>query len=254
MNVAGIPLRSVVELAREAQAGAGPAGPVVVDGPLAPQLARELGAGAEPGAIRVGGGVTGASAVVVVLTGPPDGDRLALLRRADSEGVPLVAVQTGPGGSVPYVLPHLVVDCEPGRGFPVGGIAAALADALGKDAAAVAARVPVVRPHAERVIARGSAAAAAGIAARSRPGTRLSALVPLQARMLRSLAAARGRSATTTPQEVGVTVGAGLGSALAAGLAARALVRRLPIGGRVVDAVVAAAVTYGLAAARRRVR
>lgn len=254
MNVAGLPVRSIVELAREAQADVGPIGSVVVDGPLAPQLARELGAGAETGAVRAGGGPTGACALVAVLAGVPTDDDVALLRRADRDGVALVAVQTGTGGPVPYVLPHLVVECEPGRGFPVDRIAAALVEALGSHAAAVAARVPVLRVDAERVIAVQAAVAAAGVAVRSRPGSRLPVLVPLQARMLRSLAVTRGRPRFAAPREVGAAVGAELGSALAAGLAARALVRRLPIGGRVVDAAVAAFVTYGLSVARRLVR
>src|SRR6185369_7835911 len=57
------------------------AGPIVVSGVLAEQLAKELGAGAEPGAVRVGSGRSepSASVLVHVIAGDPNPEDEALV-------------------------------------------------------------------------------------------------------------------------------------------------------------------------------
>ena len=58
-------------------------------------------------------------------------------------------------------------------------------------------------------------------------------------------------TAATVPERA-ATVAPPLGAALGTGLAARALVRRLPVRNRALEAVVAAAATYALATVFRR--
>jgi uncharacterized protein (DUF697 family) len=252
MNAAGVSPRLLLQLAREAREGGRPAGPVLVVGPLAAHLARSLAEGGDPALVTTAGAAERASVVVCVLGGAPKPEQLALLRAAARAGVPSVAVQTGEPAHVPYVLPEDVVACTPGKGFPVPEIAAAVARGLGRDAAAVARRLPVLRPAAERRLTLRAAGVAAGVAAAPwGSAAHLPVLVPLQARLLRDLAVAEGRPLPSSQQEVGVSVGPELGAALAVGLAARGLVRRLPLRGPLVRGAVAAGVTLGLASAAR---
>src|SRR5262249_55638484 len=113
--------------------------PLLVDGPLAQQLARLLADGGEPGLVRLPGDPAAATAVVSVLAGAPTDAQRALLRAATRAGVATVAVQTAPASDacVPYVLAEDVVTCPPGSGFPVQEIAAAIARGAPQDAAAL---------------------------------------------------------------------------------------------------------------------
>ena len=177
------------------------------------------------------GDPSSAGALVCVLGGAPTPEQETQLRVAARAGVPAIGVQTGdPETRIPYVLPGDVVVCPPGQGFPVAEIAAAVVAGLGREAAPLAARLPALRPAAERALAARAAGAAAGSGCVPW-GTdeHLPLLVLLQARLLRDLAVTSGRPAPATQQEVGAAVGPELGSALAVGLAARSLVR-LPAG------------------------
>ena len=252
MSAFGIGPRDVVSLARDTQAAA-PRGPILVRGVLAEQLARELGAGGEASLVRTDGDPAHAAAVVCVVAGPATPADEQALRAAARALVPAVAVQTGaPGTRIPYVLATDVVDCVPGRGFPVRAIAGTLAAALGRDGAALAGALPVLRDAVrERRIADG--VLAAGALAAGRGGPRLPLLARGQARMLSDVAAAEGDgAAATTPRGTAEAVGVPLAAALATGLAARSLVRRLPLRNRLLDGAIAAAATYVLAAAFRR--
>jgi uncharacterized protein (DUF697 family) len=222
----GLNPRDVVGLFRDTRQRAASARPIVVSGVLAGELAKQLGAGGEPGAVRVGGNPSGAAAYVLVLAGDPTDADVGLLRAATRAAVPRIAVQTGrePTLSVPYVLATDIVHCPPGRGFPVGEIASALARRLGPDGVGIAARLPALRGAvAERLIADASnASAVIGLLPRGQARFPLPALAQL--RLVLDLAAAHGR-------ELGPDRAPEVGAVLGTGLALRTGVRRLGLAG-----------------------
>ena len=128
--------------------------PLVVSGPLAAQLEKELGRGAPAGAVRVDGRPQDAMVLVRVLAGAPTDEDTKDLRAARRAKVPVVVVQTGTKYfDVPYVLATDVVMCSPGSGFPVEEIARAVAGRLGEAGTGLAARLPVIRePLSELLI------------------------------------------------------------------------------------------------------
>jgi hypothetical protein len=256
MNVAGLSPGTLLRLVREARDGDHVVGPLLVTGPLSAQLAKELAEGGDPGLVRTSGAVASAGAYVCVVAGPPTAEQLSQLRAAARAGVPTLAVQMGDSGvRIPYVLRGDVVVCRPGEGFPVAEIAAAIVGVLGREAAPLASRLPVLRGAVQRGLTARAAGVAAGIAAAPwGPTTHLPLLVLLQARLLRDLAVASGTPAPATQQELGATVGPEIGAAAGLGLAARSLVRRLPVRGRLVDAAVAVAGTVALATGAGRLR
>lgn len=113
---------------------------------LAPVLRQQLLRGANPAAVRVGD-PEGADVYVHVLAGEPSELDRAVLRRARRARVPVIAVAAGETGDVliPYVLATDIVRVAPGHGFPVEGIARAIAARLGEHGAPLAARVPLLR-------------------------------------------------------------------------------------------------------------
>lgn len=252
MSAFGIGPRDVLALARHTQSTAAPTGPLLVRGVLAGQLARELAAGGDSSLVRTEGDPSAASAVVCVVAGaarPADEEALRIAARSL---VPVVAVQTGASGTrIPYVLATDVVDCEPGKGFPLEAITRALAAALGRDGAALAGALPVLR-DAVRDRRTRDGVIAAGVVAAGRGEARLPLLALGQARMLSDVAAADGATAATTSRGTAEAVAVPLAAALATGLAARTLVRRLRVRNRMSDVAVATAATYALAAAFRR--
>lgn len=228
------------------------AGPVVVTGMLAEQLAKELGAGARPGAVVVGPGQlrAGAEALVHVLAGDPSTEDEAVVRTADELDVPVVAVQLWPQADwgKTFVLTPFVVECRAGEGFPIGEIADRLATAT-QDSAALAADLPTVAEVARAGLVKQSVirSAVIGLA-----GARLGASRPLisleQARMV-----ARLRRSTVESSSEGDRTGLVVGgaAALVAGFAFRGLARNLRtvVPAPIVDTAVAAAGTWTLAKA-----
>ncbi|MGH3065783.1 MAG: hypothetical protein ACRDOF_05710, partial [Gaiellaceae bacterium] len=97
------------------------AGPVVISGMLAEQLAKELGAGAVAGAVVVDDGTRAATAEVLVhvVAGEPSDADETLVRSADQRGAPVVIVQLWPQAdwTPPFVLTPFVVECRAGEGF-----------------------------------------------------------------------------------------------------------------------------------------
>jgi hypothetical protein len=227
-------------------------GPLVVSGMLAEQLARELAAGARAGSVVLGDelALRGASVSVRVIAGDPSAEDLAFVEAADDLLVPVVLVQLWPQEewSKPFVLTPFVVECRPGKGFPVDEIAARIAEAS-EDAPALAARMPALSHVVERSIVRSSVARAALLAGLARsPGSR-GVLALEQVRMLSQLRVASVRPAPD-PNPVVAAVAAG---AIAFGYALRSLARA---GGRgapspLVNAVVAGAGTWTLARVAR---
>lgn len=254
MTPLGIGPRDVLALAREAQrAGAGR--PLLVTGVLAEHLARELAAGGDPALVRTSGAPEGSAALVRIVAGAATREDERQLRAATRALVPVVAVQTGiTSVRLPYVLATDVVECPPGRGFPVEEIADALARVLGPDGAALAAALPVLRAPVERRRTADGALAAGAVAALTRTGgPHLPVLALAQTRMMADLSRAGGAPAPGDPRATAEAVAPPLVAALGAGLLARTLVRRLPVRGRVVEGAVAAATTLALAALARAI-
>jgi hypothetical protein len=222
-----------------------PAGRVVVSGMLAEQLARELAAGAAPGAVVVGDEVRGAAVLVRVLAGDPNAEDDAIVREADRAAVPVVLVQTWPQADwgAPFVLTPFVVECRTGEGFPVSEIAAQVALAV-ENSPALAVRVPVLAKSAERLVIGSAAARSALLALTGAPGARAGIAVE-QARMLARLRALEPPSEPDHPAVVAGAVAATLAASYALRSAARSARRILPM--RIVDPLIAAAGTFALA-------
>lgn len=249
----GLSPRDLLAVAREARQ-ATPSAPLLVVGPLAPQLARVLTAGGDPGLVLTAGDPRHASALVCVLAGRPGAEQLTMLRRAARASTPTVAVQTGRStGSVPYVSAGAVIVCAPGAGFPVDEISAALGRALGHEATALAARLPALRRAVVPLLVRRGSVRAAAVAAVPWLGQgRFPLLVLLQARMLRDVSRARGVAIPATPREVGLAVGAELAGPVGVGLAARRVYRSLPRRSLVAGAAISSVATYALGSAGAR--
>ena len=210
-------------LVKELRTSTQDARPLVVSGPLAPQLAKELSRGGDPAAIRVDGRPEDGIALVRILGGAPTEEDERVLRDASRAGVPIVVVQTSPDEvfDVPYVLATDIVVCPPGSGFPVEELARVLAARLGESATGLAARLPVLRDVvAQALIERFSRQNGIIGVAVFVPGADFAVLTLNQIRLVLRLAAAHG--VEIEPQrlpEVLATVGAGLGF--------RAIARRL---------------------------
>ena len=245
--------RDVIALRRHVRSSEALRGPLLVSGVLADQLARELSAGAAPGAVRTSGDPGQVSALVHVVAGDGTPEDERVLRAATRALLPLVVVQlddTAP--RLPYVLATDVVTCEPGKGFPVDEIAKTLARTLGTDGASLARSLPAIRDAYQEQRAEESALGAAALAATGGDVPKLGLLTLAQARALTDIATARGDQRDEGPRAEAATIGAPLAAALATGLVARALVRRLPGRNRLFEALVAGSATYALATIFRR--
>jgi len=231
-------------------------GGVTVSGMLAAELARELGAGADPGAVTAGAAprVAGADVAVHVIAGVPSDEDTAFVRTSDAAGFPVVLVQLWPQAewTLPFVLSPFVVECRAGEGFPVREIADRIAEGA-ESASALAARVPVLQEAVTADVVRGAifrAVLLAATGARRRSSRPLIALE--QARMISRLRTIDPRP--TLPGGSHAVVG-GAALVYAAGFAcrgaARAARRMLPA--PVVDATFAAAGTWALAKALQQI-
>ena len=225
------------------------AGRVVVSGMLAEQLARELAAGARPGAVVVGDHVQGAAVVVRVIAGEPSDEDDAIVRAADCAAVPVVLVQTWPQAEwrAPFVLSPFVVECRTGEGFPLSEITAQITIAV-ENPPALAVRVPVLADAVESSVVRSAAARAALLGLSSAPASR-SGIALEQARMLARLRALDPPSEPDHPAVVAGAVATTLGVSFALRSAARVASRVLPK--RVADPLIAVAGTFALARALR---
>lgn len=244
--------RDVVRTAREVLSQA-TAGPVVVSGMLAEQLARELASGAVPGAVTVGDGspVRGAEVFVHVIAGEPSEADDALVRGADRDGVPVVIVQLWPqeDWTPPFVLSPFVVECRAGAGFPVREIADRIAEAA-KHATALASRIPALTDAVSARVIREAVGRAAFLAVagarKSAPARPLIAME--QIRMLSRLRVATTGSAGSEKMPI---VAGGAAAALASGFAFRSAARKAAtvLPAPLANVSVAAAGTWALAKA-----
>ena len=114
-------LRSLRQTLVEEVAPARP-GPIVVSGVLAEQLAKELGAGAAPGAVVVGTGPPRADAEVLVhiIAGDPIAADDELVRNANAQDLSVVLVELWPQADWTrlFVLTPFVVECRGGTRLP----------------------------------------------------------------------------------------------------------------------------------------
>jgi len=254
IRAAALEIRDVVTTARN-ELEPKSAGAIAVSGMLAEQLARELGAGAESGAVAVGDGslVAGAEALVHVIAGEPSEADEAFVRAADHAGVPIVLVQLWPQAEwrAPFVLSPFVVECRAGEGFPVRKIADRIAEAS-EHAPALASRVPVLEDAvADGVVRRATVRAALLAVAGARKGAARPLIAIEQVRMLSRLRSlGPGSTEARTQSALAGEAAAILASGFAFRAVARAARRALPA--PVVNAAVAAAGTRALGEVLRK--
>jgi hypothetical protein len=232
-----------------ASPGSEAVGPIGVSGMLAEQLVKQLAAGAEPGAVVVGGAelVGRADVLVRIVAGDPTEDDERLVRAADANGVPLVIVQLWPQAdwTKPFVLTPFVVECRAGEGFPVREIADRVAEAS-EHGTALASRVPVFADAIRSALVKRAVVRSALIGlAGSRLGASRQLLTLEQVRLGLQLRALSGASDEMPLRAGGAVAVAG------AGLALRGLARnvRTIVPSPVAQAAVAAAGTWALAKA-----
>jgi len=230
-------------------------GSIVVSGMLSEQLARELGAGARPGAVvagDAGAGPESAEIRVHVMAGEPSTADEAVVHTADRAAVPVVLVQLWPQErwTPPFVLTPFVVECSPGEGFPIEEIGRKIADAV-EQWIELARRVPVLQEVVADKLARSSVVRAALAGALGRPASGARPFLALeQVRLAARLQSLRGDPPPEQPPLVaGVAVAAVLLSfALREGARRASDVVPAPLA----NAAVAAGATWALAAAARR--
>lgn len=247
--------RSLVNAIQE-EASPDPAGPIVVSGMLCEQLARELSAGAAPGAVVVADAGSGrpAEVRVHVMAGEPSAADEALVREADRAGIPVVLVQLWPQErwTAPFVLTPFVVECRAGEGFPLEEIGRKIVEAA-EHWTQLARRVPVLHDIVADKLVRSSVVRAALLGALGgRGGGSRSVLTLEQARTAARLQSLQG---ALRSQGAPILAG-GAVSAVALGFLFREAAHRardvLPA--PVANAAVAACATWALATAARRIR
>ena len=230
------------------------AGPIVVSGVLAEQLAKELGAGALPGAVVVASNadLAHAAAHVRIVAGDPSAEDEALVSAAARLGVEVVIVELWPqpDWTRPFVLSPFVVECRAGEGFPVAEISDRIIEAT-EDAPVLAAQVPVIAEATrswlvKRAVLRSAVIGLVG----SRLGRSRPLLVLEQARLVAAMRAVSSGPAVS--DELPVIAGSSaavLASGFALRTAARSAGTMLPA--PLVNAAVAAAGTWAFARALR---
>jgi uncharacterized protein (DUF697 family) len=235
---------AVLSVLRELRRGAEDSRPLAIAGSseFVPELARRLREGGAAGAVAVG---SVADAAALVWVGPTDEEKL---RAATRSKVPIVAVTEDQ--FVPYVLAGSVVRLSPGGDFPLDEITAAIARALGDQGAALAARLPVLRPAVcDQLIeacAKKNGAIAAAVFV---PGVDLPLLTMNQIRLVLRIAIAYGEELdqNRAVEIVGV-VGAGYGFRMLA----REVLDLVPVVGWAVKGGVAYSGTRAIGAAAVR--
>jgi hypothetical protein len=230
-------------------------GPIVVSGMLCEQLARELDAGAEAGAVVVdeAGSRHGPAEVRVhVMAGEPSRADEDLVHMADRAGIPVVLVQLWPQEhwTPPFVLTPFVVECRTGEGFPVEEIARKIGDAA-EHSNELARRVPVLKEAVADKLVSSSVMRAALAGALGKPGAGSRSLLALE--QVRLAARLQSLHGGPPPEEPPLIAGAAV-AAVALSFALREAARsaRDVVPAPLANAAIAAAATWALAAAARR--
>jgi hypothetical protein len=226
-------------------------GPIAVSGILAEQLAKELGAGAEPGAVVVGDRPN-AEVHVRVIAGDPSAEDEALVHAAAQNGTEVVIVELWPqpDWTRPFVLSPFVVECRAGEGFPLDQIAQRIVEAV-EDAPVLAARVPTLADTARSALVHEAVIRSALIGLLgSRLGRSRPLLVLEQARLVSRLRAVSSGHAVS--DELPIVAGSAA-AVLAAGLGLRSAARtaRAVLPAPLANAAIAAAGTWAFARAFR---
>jgi hypothetical protein len=234
------------------QASVERAGPIVVSGVLAEQLAKELRAGAEPGAVVVGSArpEPSASVHVHVIAGDPRPEDEALVRGASRHEHEVVVVELWPqpDWTRPFVLSPFVIECRAGEGFPIREIADRIVEAT-DDATDLASRVPVLAEATRSALVKRAVVRSALIGI---VGSRLGASRPLLVReQVRLVARLRAVSAGSAVSQELPVLGGGAAALFASGLALRQVARsaRAVLPAPLAHAAIAAAGTWGFAKA-----
>ena len=121
------------------------------------------------------------------------------------------------------------------------------------DGPALAARLPILRTEVARRLIASTAFANAVIAGSTKmQQAQMPVLTFAQSRMVLMLGLSRGDVLPRDPQQLALAAGPAVAACIGLGFGARALVRRLPVNGRLVRAGVAYAGTRVLGEARLR--
>jgi len=232
-------------------------GPVLVTGMLAEQLARQLGEGADPGAVVVGdvSRLSRSSVLVHVMAGDPSSEDDELVRDADKSGVPVILIQLWPQEewTKPFVLTPFVVECRAGQGFPVNEIAVRIVEAV-ETPVDLGRRVPVLQEKVAEAVVGTSMVRTALLATLGKSKRPARPLITLeQIRMLAELRRLE-QAAPASGQEALKDAAPFAAAALGAGFVLRhaAVVTRRVLPGTITDAAIAAAGTWALGEAIRR--
>lgn len=241
----------VWNLLKELRVAAEDTRPLVVSGPLAEQLQKELTRDGGANAVRVGARPESAGVLIRILAGAPTKEDAEELKAAKRAKVPVVAVQTGTEDfDVPYVLATDLVKCRPGEGFPVEEIVAAVAARLGEAGTGLAARLPVLRePIARELIESFSRKNGIAAVAIFVPGADFPVLTLNQIRLVLRLGAAHGVEIDQQRlPEVLATVAAGFGFRAVA----RQVLGAIPVAGWLVKGGIAYGGTRAVGEAAHR--
>jgi uncharacterized protein (DUF697 family) len=226
--------------------------PMQVGGALADQLARELTAGGDASAVRVGDEPRDVEVFVYVIGDSVTKDDERVLKRAHRSGVPTIVVAAGrkAPGRIPFVLATDLVRARPGQGFPVEEIARAVARKIGEEATSLARRLPVLRPAlSAQLISSFSRKNGLIGAAVFVPGVDLPVLTLHQLRMVARILSTHGLELDgQRAPELLATVGAGFGFRAVA----RELLNFIPVFGWAVKGAVAYAGTRAIGEATLR--
>jgi hypothetical protein len=227
------------------------AGTIVVTGVLAEQLAKELAADADPGAVIVGGERLPADLEVLVhvIAGDPSPADVDLVGEAAVRGADTVVVELWPQEewTRPFVLSPLVVECRAGQGFPVREIADRIVEAS-ENGPALVSRVPVLADAVRDGLVRQSVIRSALIGlAGARLGVSRQLLTLEQVRLVSQLRTASGVMVSADQRVLAGQAAFVLASGFAFRRVARALRTTLPA--PLAHAAVAAGGTWALAKA-----
>ena len=249
-------LRGVVGALRE-ETDRAPAGPILVTGMLAEQLARQLGEGAVPGAVLASDAshLPYSSVLVHIIAGDPSAEDDELVRRADTGRVPVVLIQLWPQETwtKPFVLTPFVVECRAGEGFPVTEIAARIVEAV-QDSVELGRKVPVLHEKVLEAVVGTSVIRTAIVASLGKRSRAARPLITLeQIRMLAELRQLEGDAPAPGPDAL-KAMAPFAGAVLAAGFVFRggATLAKRVLPAAIVDAGVAAGGTWLLGNAFRR--
>jgi len=246
----GLGIGQVVALVRETRGFEDALPQISVSGEGASDLALTLTAEGDAGAVIVGSDPGPAVVAIRLIDGEPSAAEVAILRRISRSEAGLIVVQRGQG-HVPYVLPGDIL--EAAADVPMGDLLKSIARHAADDGPALAARLPILRTEVARRLIASTAFANAAIAASTKmQQAQMPVLTFAQSRMVLMLGLSRGEVLPRDPQQLALAAGPVVAGCVGFGLAARALVRRLPVSGRLVRAGVAYAGTRVLGEARLR--